>query len=1042
MESTTIVGEDAWLQVITDTIKDASDLEQRVAVVELYKEALSAEPWSCRLWLGYAEWVWSIYEHSLQTEASWPEEERLLAQELFSQATALEAWQEAAGATKFRINDSNEIWDRWIGHEIERLATDLEESSARHVFDLFLERLQIPHATWEQTSQKFSTFISKHFESLWEETMIKVTSAAQDCKSWYAAREDFETRLRQGSEARDDEAEAVIMQQYLDWETKQVFARGKKTSSKSPLIMSVALYERALCSTALGKSATSWEDYMAFLSLPGIKDDPEAARSLVDVAQRAAMHCPWSGALWARYIDSADAEGQTYAEIQQIKENAVQSPLLDRDGLEAVMDVHSSWCAYLKRLAGREETGEVEMTLVDSELPAAIDAVRAWAQRLYGKDFTHDPLFRLEHIYIQYCTEHEMREKAEELWRKLLKTVGHSFEVWLQYYHWEVSFRDPSDPSSQASSILGQALRLKNLDWPEKIMEVYLRHCRGHASASALLEAKNLVHSKMKGIMKRRQREAADAAAVTAAATGDSNHGAADTALANEASPNSTKRKRQMSDEDETHATAKKSRMVDPKEDVSISQEPQLKRDRENTTILVTGLPVEISKLKLRQLFKDYGEINNVTLNSESDKQSTSALVEFKLPEDVQSALLCDGKIIDKHMIHVTSGTGLTLYVTNYPPTADEAYIRTLFAQCGEIFSIRFPSLKFNTQRRFCYVSFKDAAAAAEATRMDGKKLEGRFKLVAKYSDPPARKNREGATAEGRELHVSGIDPSLGESDLETVFRKYGKVERVNLLRTTNGASKGAAFISYESKGEAEAALELDKTKLKAKILHVEIAASKNFKPVLTTVQQPAAASASNGDQPVPATDSITVLNDANAPNKDCIITLLNVPDTVNNARIRAIAEPYGQVSRVTLRPDHQGAIVEYTDVKSAGKASLALDKHEIAPGRLLRIGGLKDLWTQTSEHKTEKIQIGRGKQEGTKHIQQTPFISRPTARASLGKKRGLGFVASGSNRRKEATSPADIGETTVQADGAAKAKSNADFRAMLNEGKSAGPHV
>lgn len=39
-------------------------------------------------------------------------------------------------------------------------------------------------------------------------------------------------------------------------------------------------------------------------------------------------------------------------------------------------------------------------------------------------------------------------------------------------------------------------------------------------------------------------------------------------------------------------------------------------------------------------------------------------------------------------------------------------------------------------------------------------------------------------------------------------------------------------------------------------------------------------------------------------------ITLMNIPDTVNLARVRTLAEVQGDITKLTLRPDYQGAII------------------------------------------------------------------------------------------------------------------------------------
>lgn len=55
--------------------------------------------------------------------------------------------------------------------------------------------------------------------------------------------------------------------------------------------------------------------------------------------------------------------------------------------------------------------------------------------------------------------------------------------------------------------------------------------------------------------------------------------------------------------------------------------------------------------------------------------------------------------------------------------------------------NIRFPSLKFNTDRRFCYIQFTSEQAALDAVaRFNGKVLKDsqgkEYRLVAKISNP------------------------------------------------------------------------------------------------------------------------------------------------------------------------------------------------------------------------------------------------------------------------------------------------------------------
>jgi squamous cell carcinoma antigen recognized by T-cells 3 len=197
----------------------------------------------------------------------------------------------------------------------------------------------------------------------------------------------------------------------------------------------------------------------------------------------------------------------------------------------------------------------------------------------------------------------------------------------------------------------------------------------------------------------------------------------------------------------------------------------------------------------------------------------STALIEFESKEDAEFAQSRDGKDFDGSTIEVQIGTGSTLYVTNYPPTADENYIHDLFSkvrkpvlhiglilitvQYGEIISIRFPSLKFNTHRRFCYVQFKDNASAYAAlelneTAVDGK--AGKLRLVVKISDPTHKQDRSGAMQEDREIYVAGIHYNVSEDDLKGLFSKFGSIERVRIPRKVNGNSRGFGYVVFESK--------------------------------------------------------------------------------------------------------------------------------------------------------------------------------------------------------------------------------------------------
>jgi RNA recognition motif-containing protein len=347
--------------------------------------------------------------------------------------------------------------------------------------------------------------------------------------------------------------------------------------------------------------------------------------------------------------------------------------------------------------------------------------------------------------------------------------------------------------------------------------------------------------------------------------------------------------------------------------------------------------------------------------------------------------------------------------------------------QFGEIVDIRFPSLKYNTHRRFCYVQFSSAEAAQAATSLDGTQLGEKEHLVAKISAPDRKKERTSATGEGREVYIRNIDFQAKESDLREIFGKYGKIEKVRLPPgPKKGTHKGFGFIIFATKEDADASLIENGTQLKSRNLDVSIAQLNptKFKPGNAVATTPAGEQP-NGDakheaSPPPSFEQI----------KKKTLGIMNLSDTVNDTRLRTLFEHYGPLRKLTLRPDHQGAIVEYENVADAGKASLAMEGKDL-DGMQIQIGTLEDLMKQTPVAKTTK---GFQKKPAAVAPALIPASVRNAGRGGRGggaagvRKRGLGFMGAMS-KKDSTTTTADV-EMRNAAD-EKKGKSNDEFKRM-----------
>ena len=388
-----------------------------------------------------------------------------------------------------------------------------------------------------------------------------------------------------------------------------------------------------------------------------------------------------------------------------------------------------------------------------------------------------------------------------------------------------------------------------------------------------------------------------------------------------------------------------------------------------------------------------------------------------------------------------------------------------------EIIEVRFPTLLKNAHRRFCYVQCATSVLAIKGTEFDGTMLEDKgekYILQVKLSDPTKKDARHGPLHEGREVYVKNLNWAANEDDVKKYFEKAGTIESVRIPRHMNGKSKGFAFIVFETAAKAEAAVENFRNGfIKGRRFDLEISQPKERRTA-TTIHRGSVASGSAGSPPPGVASAISPkatnpetngkgpglertskaeeeLQETGKNVRERTLALMNVPDVVTPARIEKLLEPYGTIKKLTLRPDHAGAIIEFVEEKSVHSASLGVSGTEI-DGSTIRTGTVKELLEQAPMKR--ELRLDQKKGDASKKTAPTnPFanslIRRPGdkfKKDTTGKGRGrgnLGSMKSGFGRGTSSTS-GNTGE-------AAKTgfKTNEDFRAMfLGEKKSSGGDV
>jgi hypothetical protein len=155
-------------------------------------------------------------------------------------------------------------------------------------------------------------------------------------------------------------------------------------------------------------------------------------------------------------------------------------------------------------------------------------------------------------------------------------------------------------------------------------------------------------------------------------------------------------------------------------------------------------------------------------------------------------------------------------------------------------------------------------------------------------------------------------------------------------------------------------------------------------------------------------------------------IAILNLPDTVNDVRIRSEMEKHGPIIKIQLRREQDAAIVEFADIKVAFKVRAGVDCSAL--GEKVRTGDVAEIFA-----KGKKTQDGTAAPATGFGGMRPAAVSRPGQQRG-GRRGGLGFKRGGFGGVGTAKTAAS--NTEGGANGAAAARSNADFKAMFEKSR------
>lgn len=374
--------------------------------------------------------------------------------------------------------------------------------------------------------------------------------------------------------------------------------------------------------------------------------------------------------------------------------------------------------------------------------------------------------------------------------------------------------------------------------------------------------------------------------------------------------------------------------------------------DRSLNAVIVKNLPRSYNNGKIKKVFQDCGMVKSIETSDTLDRKARYARLEFTNHDEALAALTKTYKKLGSNEIEVTLLKDSTIWMTNFPPSFGIKQLKNLFFNINIVpISIRLPSHKYNTNRRFCYIDVPSEKDCTKSINALNDLQLGRYKLVVKSSNPEEKTKRTDAgVLERRELFIRNLNPQyLVKEHINETFNKYGTIERITIPTSSNEHHNGCAFVTFYEKSDAEKALALDKTEVDGRQISVQLADNKAY---------------------LERKELIEILNSKNYAKQDEYVSIYPISDRLSKEQVRDFVVETGSINpdditRVYLATDYKGAIIKLQNSALAAKCCVALD-HTKFMNKIVSVGTIMDLKNSKrhSNHITEDDESSRNQQK------------------------------------------------------------------------------
>ncbi|XP_036908246.1 squamous cell carcinoma antigen recognized by T-cells 3 isoform X2 [Sturnira hondurensis] len=730
--------EELWLEWLRDETSMAPDGLGREHVYDLFERAVT--DYLCpNIWLEYGQYsVGGIGQKGgLEKVRS--------------------VFERALSSVGLHITKGLAIWEAYREFE----SAIVEATRLEKVHSLFRRQLAVPLYDMEATFAEYEEWSE---DPIPESVVQNYNKALQQLERY----KPYEEALLEAEAPRLAEYQA-----YIDFELKV------GDPARVQLI-----FERALVENCLVPDL--WIRYSQYL------DRQLKVKDLVlSVHGRAVRNCPWTVALWSRYLLAMERHGVDHPVMAATFEKALSAGFIQATDY---VEIWQAYLDYLRRRVDFRQDSSKELEELRSAFARALEYLKQEVEERFNE--SGDPSCMImqnwARIEARLCNN---MQKARELWDSIMTRGNAKYaNMWLEYYNLERAHGD----TQHCRKALHRAVQCTS-DYPEHVCEVLLTMERTEGTLEDWDVAVQKTETRLARVNEQRMK-----AAEKEAALAQQEEERAQQRKRARAEKQASKKKKKTRGADKRRADEE-----DEKEWGDDEEEQPSKRRRVENNVAPAGEAQD--------------------LEAETGLFGKSAPVDVAPPSKQKERAAAPKRDVPK-VPHDSSKDSVTVFVSNLPYSMEEpgVQLRPLFEACGEVVEVRPIFSNRGDFRGYCYVEFKEEKSALQALELDRKNVDGRPMFVSpcvdKSKNPDFKVFRYSTALEKHKLFISGLPFSCTKEELEEICKAHGTVKDIRLVTNRAGKPKGLAYVEYENESQAsQAVMKMDGMTIKEKVIKVAI---------------------------------------------------------------------------------------------------------------------------------------------------------------------------------------------------------------------------